>query len=149
MNNAYSSFFGLWQLLIPLFPNVADCVYLDFVLSQPRNTIFGKGVPSVWTAALLCYGLQPHLYRQPDLLCTPQNFVPSSKFLGNKYFLVLRLPMRHYWAVPKIWRSHDFRDAQKRNFEPVDETLVFQGHLNVFWGSFMASLCSSRWSDQK
>ncbi len=29
------------------------------------------------------------------------------------------------------------------------ETLIFQGHLNVFWCSFMAFLCSSRWSDQK
>jgi hypothetical protein len=64
--------------------------------------------------------------------------------------LVLRLPLRHFYAFPKIWRSHVFRDAHKRNFELiVHETLIFQGHLNVFWGSFMALLCSSIWSDQK
>ncbi len=35
-------------------------------------------------------------YRQPGLLCTPQNFAPSSKFLGKKYFLVLKLFLRHF-----------------------------------------------------
>jgi hypothetical protein len=25
-------------------------------------------------------------------------------------------------------------EANKGNFELVDETLIFQGHLNVFWG---------------
>jgi hypothetical protein len=32
-----------------------------------------------------CYG--PVRYRQPGLLCTPQNFAPSSTILGKKYFL--------------------------------------------------------------
>jgi Tat protein secretion system quality control protein TatD with DNase activity len=26
-------------------------------------------------------------YRRPGILCTPQNFAPSSKFLRKKYFL--------------------------------------------------------------
>ncbi len=90
-----------------------------------------------------------HKYRQPGLLCTPRNFAQSSKFLGKKYFWIPRLSLRHFWAFPKIWRSHVFRDAHKRTFEVVDEALIFQGHLNVLWGSFMALLCSSRWSDQK
>ncbi len=34
-------------------------------------------------------------YRQPGLLCTPQNFAQSSKFLGKKC-LVIRLPLRHF-----------------------------------------------------
>ncbi len=34
----------------------------------------------------------------------------------------------------KVTRSHVFREAPKRNFELIDETLIFQGHLNVFWG---------------
>jgi hypothetical protein len=59
-------------------------------------------------------------------------FAQSSKFLGKKYFLVLRLPLRHFKAFPKIWRSHVFREAHKRNFELVDETSIFQGHLNIF-----------------
>jgi hypothetical protein len=37
----------------------------------------------------------------------------------------------------------------EQNFELVDETLIFQGHLNIFLGLLMALLCSSRWSDQK
>ncbi len=86
-------------------------------------------------------------YRQPGLLCTPRNFAQSSKLLGKQYFLLLRLPLRNFQAFPKIWRSHVFRVAHKRNFNLVDETLIFQGHLNVLWGSFMALLCSSRWSD--
>ncbi len=32
------------------------------------------------------YYKQPNIYRQPGLLCTPQNFAPSSKFLGKKNF---------------------------------------------------------------
>jgi hypothetical protein len=40
-------------------------------------------------------------------------------------------------------------EAHKQNFAVVDETLIFQGHLNIFWSSFMALLCSSTWSDQK
>ncbi len=88
-------------------------------------------------------------YRQPGLLGTQRNFERSSKFLEKQYFLSLRLPLRHFWAFPKIWRSHVFRVGHKRNFNLVDETLIFQGHLNVFWGSFMALLCSSRWSDHK
>ncbi len=35
-------------------------------------------------------------YRQPGLLCTPRNFAQSSIFLGKIYFLVLRLPLRHF-----------------------------------------------------
>jgi hypothetical protein len=46
--------------------------------------------------------------------------------------LVLRLPPRDFEAFPKIWRSHVFRDAHKRNYEFVDETLIFQGHSNFF-----------------
>jgi hypothetical protein len=43
------------------------------------------------------------IYRQPGLLCTPWNFARSSKFLGEKYFLVLiRLFLRHFRAFPKI-----------------------------------------------
>jgi hypothetical protein len=42
-----------------------------------------------------------------------------------------------------------FSEAHKQNFELADKTLNFQGHLNVLWGSFMALLCLSRWSDQK
>ncbi len=87
------------------------------------------------------------LWKQPGLLCTSQNFARSSKFLGKKYMLLLRLPLRHFLAFPKFWRSHVFRDSHKPNFELVHETLIFQGHLNI-WGSFMASLCSGRWSDQ-
>jgi hypothetical protein len=35
-------------------------------------------------------------YRQPGLLCTPRNFARSSKFLRKQYFLLLRLPLRHF-----------------------------------------------------
>ncbi len=35
-------------------------------------------------------------YRQPGILCTPRNFAQISKFLGKKYFLVLRLSLRHF-----------------------------------------------------
>jgi hypothetical protein len=76
-------------------------------------------------------------------------FCTKFKIFRKKYYFVLRLPLRHFQAFPKIWKSHVFREAHKRNFELVDETLIFQGHLNSFWGSFMASPCSSRWSDQE
>ncbi len=76
---------------------------------------------------LILYGYAK--YHQPRLLCTPQNlFAQTSKFVVKNVFGT---------------------EAHKRNFELVDETLIFQGHLNVFWGSFTALLCSSRWSDQK
>jgi hypothetical protein len=32
-------------------------------------------------------------YRQPGLLCTPQNFAQSSKFFKKKEFLLLKLPL--------------------------------------------------------
>jgi hypothetical protein len=35
-------------------------------------------------------------YRQPGLLCTPQNFAQSSEFLGKKYILLLSLPLRNF-----------------------------------------------------
>ncbi len=70
-------------------------------------------------------------------------------FRKGKNIFVLRLPLRHFYAFPKIWKSHVFRKSHKRNFELVDETLIFQGHLNVLWDPCMALLCSSRWSDQK
>jgi hypothetical protein len=38
----------------------------------------------------------PLKYRQPGSLCTPQNFAQSSKFVGKKYFFVLRLPLRDF-----------------------------------------------------
>ncbi len=77
-------------------------------------------------------------------LCT------NSKIFRKKlYFLVLRLALRHFYAFDKIWRSLVLREAHKRKFELFDVTLIFQGHLNVFWGWLMAFLCSSRWSDQK
>jgi hypothetical protein len=125
-----------------------QCMKWSGILFYALCIMFHPAHHLIKTCELVCNAGR-EMYRQPGLLCTPQNLAPSSKFLGKKYFLVLRLPLRHSQAVPKIWRSHDFRDAQKRNFEPVDETLVFQGHLIVFWGSFMASLCSSRWSNRK
>jgi hypothetical protein len=94
------------------------------------------------------HSIRDILYRQPGLLCTSRNFAHNSKFLGKKN-LLLRLPLRHFLSFPKIWSSLVFRVAHKRNFNLVDETLIFQGHLNVFWGSFMALLCFSRWSGQK
>jgi hypothetical protein len=44
------------------------------------------------------YGLvqYPSKYRQPGLLCTPRNFAQSSNFLGKKYFLLLKLPLRNF-----------------------------------------------------
>jgi hypothetical protein len=35
-------------------------------------------------------------YRQPGLLCTPQNFAKNLKKIKEKIFLVLRLPLRHF-----------------------------------------------------
>ncbi len=35
-------------------------------------------------------------YRQPGLLCTPQNFAQSSKCLERKKKLLPRLPLRHF-----------------------------------------------------
>ncbi len=47
-------------------------------------------------AQACCAGALDHArYRKTGLLCTPRNFEPSSKFLGKKYLLVLRLPLRH------------------------------------------------------
>jgi hypothetical protein len=39
--------------------------------------------------------------------------------------------------------------TNEQNFEVVDKTFIFQGHLNFFGGLLVALLCSSRWSDQK
>ncbi len=96
------------------------------------------------------------MYRQPGLLRTSRNFATLQFKIFRKkknifFLLTSRLPLRHFQAFSKIWRSHVFREAHKQNFELVDETMIFQGHLNVFFflGSFMASLCSSRWSHQK
>ncbi len=41
------------------------------------------------------------MYREPRLLCTPRNFALSSKILGKNFFLVLRLPLRHFKHIPK------------------------------------------------
>ncbi len=51
-------------------------------------------VPDVSSRTRCSTGIFQHdrysCYRQPGLLCTPQNFAQSSKFLGIKSFLVLR-----------------------------------------------------------
>jgi hypothetical protein len=109
-----------------------------------RNLCFSTAVPS-----------------DTGLLCTPQNFAQKlcgSELLGLFKFKIIRkkivfgtiwLSLRPFLTFPQIWRSNVSREAHKQNFELVDETLIFQGHLNVIWGSFVALLCSSRWSDQK
>jgi hypothetical protein len=38
-----------------------------------------------WDKKPCCYDVLMR-YRQPGLLCTPQNFTQSSKFSGKKYF---------------------------------------------------------------
>ncbi len=62
--------------------------------------------------------------------------------------MVLRLPLRHFLAFPKMWRSHVFREAHKRNFELFDKLWSLKVIWTFFWDLFMALLCSSRWSDQ-
>jgi hypothetical protein len=52
-------------------------------------------------------------YRQPGLLCTSRNFAQIQKMLGTKYFLVLRLPLRHFQNL-KTTRVHDYTQTKLR-----------------------------------
>ncbi len=54
------------------------------------------------------------------------------KIFRKQIFLALRLTLSLFKHFPKIWRSHVFREAHRQNFELVNKTLIFKGHLNVF-----------------
>jgi hypothetical protein len=39
------------------------------------------------------------MYRQPGLLCTPQNFAQSSKFLGKKIFFDTKVTSEAFLSI--------------------------------------------------
>ncbi len=62
------------------------------------------GSPPLPKGTVNCSRLTSHITKtcrgsrayQPGLLCTLRNFAQSSNFLGKKYFLLLKLPLRHF-----------------------------------------------------
>jgi hypothetical protein len=42
---------------------------------------------------------QSAIYRQPGLLCTPQNFAQSLKFLGKKYFFAIKVISEAFLSI--------------------------------------------------
>ncbi len=72
------------------------------------------------------------MYRHSGLLCTPQNFAQSLTFLVKKKCFGTKVISEAFLSMSQILKDTRLRVAHKQNFELVDETLVFQGHLNVF-----------------
>jgi hypothetical protein len=89
------------------------------------------------------------IYRQPDLLCTQQNFAQNSKFRGKKYSLVLRLPKEAFLSISQNLKVTRLQGCTKTKLWPCWRNFDLSRSFERFWGSFMASLCYSRWSDQK
>ncbi len=92
-------------------------------------------------------------YRQPGLLCTPQNFPRSSKFLGNFYFgtKVTSEALLSIFQNLKVARLQGGTETKLRTcWRNFDLSRSFECFFFCFFlGLFMSSLCSSRWSDQK
>ncbi len=88
-------------------------------------------------------------YRQPGLLCPPRNFEQSSIFFGKFFFFGTEVTSEAFLSIsPNLKVTHLQVSTRTRIWtcwQNFDLSRSFEG----FWGSFMALLYSSRWSDQK
>jgi hypothetical protein len=86
-------------------------------INTQKNT-YARATPIIPSARLILHFTK---------LCT------NLKNDREKRFLCTKVTSEAFLSIsPKIWRTHVFRVAHKRNFELVDETLILQGHLNDF-----------------
>jgi hypothetical protein len=135
----YNMFFVSWESVFQSDHRSQD--QMAGVIPSNR-LILSKWKADKWSWKLLEYRQPARLTLHSTKLCTKFRIFRKKIFFGTK------VTFEAFLSISQNLKVTVFREAHKRNFELVDETLIFQGHLNVFCGSFMASLCSSRWSDQ-
>jgi hypothetical protein len=90
----------------------------------------------------------PRTYGQPGLLYTPQNFAQSSKFLG-KIFFGTKATSEAFLSISQNLKVTRLQGGTQTKLWTCWRNFDLSRSFECFWGSFMVSLCSSKWSDQK
>ncbi len=89
------------------------------------------------------------MYRQPGLLCTPRNFAQSSTFLGKKKFFGTKVTFEAFLSISQNLKVTRLQGGTQTKLWTCLRNFDLSRSFEHFLGLFMASLCFSRWSDQK
>ncbi len=90
-------------------------------------------------------------YRHPGFLCTPQNFAQSSTFSERKKNSATKVTFEASLSISQNLKVTRLQGCtQTKLWNLLTKLWSFKVIWTFFfWGSFIASLCSSRWSEQK